>query len=193
MCCFKYLKIVFLFYLMIGDAYAQSSSLYNIFILETDLDKEERRERSFIRSLWGDKVENSVTSLPFGYHTDRDRHAGEPFVHPVWCTSVSIHSFEISGFKNSFGDFSLGLYYKRKIVFTKRLSINYGAGIIYGYDGRLKDVEGIPFRETFLVTGPINPVVGMSFDYRVTNNFSFHITGAPQIIIYGVRYRLGKI
>jgi hypothetical protein len=181
--------LIFVFLCVIGNIYSQSPS-ESIYTLDEDLEKEARKERSFGRKLWGDKVENNITFMPFGYHTDRVKHADKPIVQLFWYTSVSYNSFELAGFKNSFGDFSVGLLYKRKYIFTKRLSMHFGGGLIYGYHGRLQTTPGVPFRDTILITGPLTPVLGLSFDYRITNKVSLHVSGAPLIILYGFRYRL---
>jgi len=68
--------------------------------------------------------------------------------------------------------------------------MNVGGGIMYGYDGRLQNTEGIPFRDTFLIKGDINPVVGVELDYRFYKKWSVHTSIAPRIIIYGFRYLL---
>ena len=84
----------------------------------------------------------------------------------------------------------MALFYKRAWNFTKRFSMNVGGGIMYGYDGRLQNTEGIPFRDTFLIRGDINPVVGVELDYRFYKKWSVHTSIAPRIIIYGFRYLL---
>tara|TARA_B100000809_G_scaffold257223_1_gene298425 strand:+ start:5797 stop:6381 length:585 start_codon:yes stop_codon:yes gene_type:complete len=188
----KGLKIFLLFGFLcaIGNVYSQSESRKSMFTLDPDLEKEARKERSFGRKLWGDKVENNVTFMPFGYHTDRVKNADAPIVQYFWYTSISYNSFELAGFKNSFGDASLALFYKRKIILTQRFSVHIGGGLIYGYHGRLQNTPGVPFANTILITGPLTPVLGVSFDYRITNKVSLHLSGAPLIILYGFRFRL---
>jgi len=140
------------------------------------------------KTIWqfikGEEVKSSVTFLPFGSHTSNLD------VINVWYTSYNYKSYEVAAFKNSFGEFTLAAFYKRKQQVTKNFSVIYGLGVMYGYHGKLRDVESIPFRKTFLFTGEINPVGGVNLDYRVAKKISLQISLTPVVILYGFRYIL---
>ncbi|MDG2193932.1 MAG: hypothetical protein P8K77_03575 [Polaribacter sp.] len=141
-------------------------------------------QKTFFQSVVGDELESSITFMPFGSHTKTID------VFRVWFTAYNYKSFEISVFKNSFSDWTLGLSYKRGWKFTKNFSANYGVGILYGYKGKLKDVRGVPFRDSFLVKGDINPVASFEIDYKISKKLSIHSTLTPLVIIYGLRFYL---
>lgn len=122
--------------------------------------------------------------MPLGSHTR------PPDIFGVWFMGYNYKGFEISLFQNSFRDLTFGFSHKRVWKFTDKFSANYGIGILYGYDGRLQNVEGIPFRDSFLIKGKINPVIALELDYKIYKNISIHSNITPLVIIYGIRYRL---
>ena len=63
-------------------------------------------------------------------------------------------------------------------------------GLLYGYDGRLQNVEETPFRDSFLIKGKINLAIALEIDYEIYKNKSIHSNLTPLVIIYGLRYRL---
>ena len=148
-----------------------------------------------LKTIWGDPLESSITAMPIGLHTDFEKHSSKKRstingLHEALYFAGNYKTIELAGFQNSFGDLTVALFYKRAWNFTKRFSMNVGGGIMYGYDGRLQNTEGIPFRDTFLIRGDINPVVGVELDYRFYKKWSVHTSIAPRIIIYGFRYLL---
>lgn len=154
-------------------------------------------KKSFLKRLWGDQTKSSVTAMPIGLHTDFEKHSSKKRstingLHEALYFAVNYKNVELSVFQNSFGDATIGLFYKRTWNFTKRFSANFGAGLIHGYDGRLQFTEGIPFRDTFLIKGDVNPVIGLEFDYRFYKRWSVHTSIAPNIIVYGFRFLLNK-
>ena len=145
--------------------------------------------------LWGVPTESSVTAMPLGLHTHFERFNGREIpngLHPALYFAGNYKNVELAVFKNSFGDPSVALNYKRTWVFPKweRFTMQVGGGLIYGYFGRLQHSEGVPFRNTFLIKGDVMPVVGGELDYRIYKKLSLHVGIAPAIIIYGLRYRL---
>ena len=175
-------------------------SLLILFSINTHLvfsqnDNEERiPKKTFLQKIWGDPMESSITAMPIGLHTDFEKHSSKKRstingLHEALYFGINYKTIELIGFQNSFGDLTIGLLYKRTWNFTKRFSINFGVGLMYGYDGRLQNTEGIPFRDTFLIKGDINPLTGFELDYKVYKKWSLHTSIAPRIIIYGFRYR----
>ena len=130
----------------------------------------------------GEELETSMSFLPFGTH-----YTSLEF-NEVWYTTFNYKSFEILGFKNSFNELAIGALYKREIGLSEKFSLIYGFGIMYGYHGKLVDVPTIPFRNTFLFKGEINPLAGVTLDYRFAKHFSFQLAISPAVGIYGLRY-----
>lgn len=145
----------------------------------------EKEEKSLIKTLWGNPIENSITFMPFGTH-----YVYDPDVFGAWYTSVTYKNIEAMVFLNSKRMWTTGLLYKRAIPLSEKFSFNYGGGLMYGYHGTLATTRGIPKSLSVLFSGPINPVVGVGFDYKVSKKLSIHADLAPLIVIYGVRMAL---
>lgn len=142
------------------------------------------QRQSFWKTILGEPLETSVTFLPVGTH-----YTSLEF-NEVMYVGFNYKSFEVARFTNSFGDPSLTALYKRKKSVTEKFSVIYGFGVMYGYHGRLKDVETIPFRNSFLFKGEINPLAGVSLDYKIVKKLSLHLSITPVVAIYGLRYIL---
>ncbi|PQJ79533.1 hypothetical protein [Polaribacter porphyrae] len=149
----------------------------NVFVIHA-----QENEQSFWNILKGKELETSISFLPAGTH-----YTSLEF-NEVWYTSFNYKSYEIAAFKNSFNELTLAALYKRQIGISEKLSLIYGIGIMYGYHGKLVDVPTIPFRKSFLFTGEINPLIGLTLDYRFAKNFSFQVAISPAVAIYGIRY-----
>lgn len=148
-------------------------------------EKKEPSKPSLIKTLWGEPIENSITLMPFGTH-----YVYDPDVFGTWYTSVTYKHVEAMVFRNSKGMWTTGLLYKRAIPISQRFALNYGGGLMYGYHGTLETTRGIPKSLSVLFSGPINPVVGLGFDYKISKKLSLHADLAPLIVIYGVRIAL---
>ena len=144
----------------------------------------QKNEKSIFQSIIGEKLETSIIFMPLGFHTKH------PDIFGVWYIGYNYKGFEISLFQNSFLDITFGFSHKRVWRFTDKFSANYGVGILYGYGGRLQDVEGIPLRNSFLFKGKINPVVAFEVDYKISKKISIHSSLTPLVIIYGLRYSI---
>lgn len=143
-----------------------------------------QESKTFWETLKGKTPETSITFLPVGSHTkDFD-------LIDVWYTGFNYKSVEFAGFKNSFGDLTLTLLFKRQIELKGNFSLIYGFGVMYGYDGKLQDVKRIPLRNTFLFTGALSPLGGVTVDYKVGKKLSLQLNITPVVIVYGVRYIL---
>ncbi len=157
--------------------------------------KNNSKEKSFFKKLLGTPLKSSITAMPIGLHTDFEKHGTKKRstingLHEALYFAGNYKSWELAVFQNSFGDPVLAFFYKRAWNFTKRFSINFGIGAMYGYGGKLRNTEGIPLRDTFLIKGDINPITGFELDYRFFKKWSIHTSIAPRIIIYGFRYLL---
>lgn len=186
-------KLLLVFVLILSfSSFAQGEKLKES---EEHSKKENTRLGKIWKTIWGDQLQSSVTAMPIGLHTDFEKHGTSKRstingLHEALYFAGNYKSLELAVFQNSFGDPVVALFYKRAWNFTKRLSMNVGAGVMYGYEGRLQNTEGIPFRDTWLIKGDINPVTGFELDYRFYKKWSIHTSIAPRIIIYGFRYIL---
>ena len=162
--------------------------IITIFIVTTHLIAQQKKDtivrKSFFKKIWGAPLKSGITFMPVGTHTI------EPNVFDVWYGSYNYRNLELSVFKNSFSDWTLGLFYKRGYYFSEKFHIAYGGGIVYGYKGKLQTVDYIPFRDSFLFTGAISPIVGLDIDYKISKKVSIRSSISPLIIIYGFRYYL---
>lgn len=141
-------------------------------------------KKTFWQSILGDPMESAVTFMPTGSHTRTVDVFG------VWYTAYNYKSIEIAAFSNSYQELTFALFYKRSWKFSKRFSVLFGGGIVYGYHGKLSEVEGVPLKNTFLFTGEINPVLGIELNYRISERLSIASNIAPLIVIYGLKYHL---
>jgi hypothetical protein len=144
----------------------------------------QQQKKSIWETIKGKELETSITFLPVGSHTkDFD------FL-DVWYTSYNYKSLELAVFKNSYDFLTIALIYKRQIKLIEKLNFIYGFGIMHGYGGRLQDVIGIPFRNTFIFNGEINGTGGVSLDYRIAKKISVQLNVSPVVLVYGVRFIL---
>lgn len=158
--------------------------IISLFLLAPLCLRAQDQKKSFLQTLKGEALETSISFLPFV-----SRYTSLEF-NEFWYTTFNYQSIELIGFKNSFNELALGLKYQREIGITQKLSLIYSIGIMYRYHGKLLDVPTIPFRNTFLFKGEINPLAGLTLDYRIAENFSFQLPLSPAVGIYGFRYFL---
>ena len=167
--------------------YTYKISLVAIFLLlQTSkvCSQMQKEEKTTFQTIIGDKLESSIIFMPLGFHTKT------PDIFFVWYTAFNYEGIEISLFQNSYRDLTFGLSHKRVWRLTDKFFANYGIGILYGYNGRLQNIEGIPLRDSFLFKGKINPVVALEVDYKISKRLSIHSSLTPLVIIYGLRYNL---
>ena len=132
---------------------------------------------------WGSTPENGIYILPGGFHTDEiEKYVNFKFI------GVSYKKYYIASFENSFGLQTTTIGINKNFKKKKKLSIGYTAGLLYGYKGKLSKVRGIPFKNTFLFKGDINPVIGLSLSYKINNKLEFISLIEPLVIIYGFKF-----
>ena len=144
----------------------------------------QENKQSIFKILKGKELETSVKFLPIGLHTS------DGSIVNAFYVGYNYKSFEIAAFKNSYDDITLLALYKREIELYKKLSFIYGLGVMHGYNGKLQNVKGIPFRNSFLYSGAINLSGGFILDYRAYNKISLQINISPVVLVFGVRYLL---
>ena len=138
-------------------------------------------KKKLINKLLGEQLETNIIFLPIASYNS----GGDSFT--LSYVGLSYKSFEISEFTNSYGELTSGFLYHRVIKLTSQLSINYFLGVLYGYNGKLANKPRIPFSETFLFKGNLNPGAGFSLDYKINKIISFHIRFVPNITMFGLR------
>lgn len=158
--------------------------IFILFIVTISTYSQNKEKKSFWNKLKGKQLASAITFLPVGSHTTDIDFIG------VYYTSYNYKSLEFAVFRNSFKDPTFMVTYKREIPLSDKLSLMYGAGLMYGYKGRLQNTSGIPFRKTFLFTGNINPTAGIELDYKISKKVSFHANIASLVFVYGLRYWL---
>jgi hypothetical protein len=129
--------------------------------------------------VFGTPASNSVMVLPAGTHVF------DPDVVDFMFVGLTYESVMLSTFVNSFGDRTYFLAAKRNWIDNEKYDVGYAFGLIYGYDGRLAEVGDIPFKDTFLFNGPVSPLLGLTSNYHVTENFSVNLTLQPLVVLYG--------
>jgi hypothetical protein len=140
------------------------------------------KQKSFFKKLWGSPIESSIIFLPYATHT----YSGDFFGN--WYTGGSYKGFEAAFFLNSHRNWCVTLLYKRAWKITKRFSVDYAFGALYGYKGRLHNIRKIGITNNFLFAGPVNPIAGLELDYKISKKFAFRIDIIPLVIMYGFRY-----
>ena len=153
--------------------------ILNIFVINS-----QEKKKSIWEIFKGKELESSIKFLPFGLHT-----SDGSFVNAFYL-GYNYTSFELAAFNNSYDDLTILALYKREIELYKKLSLIYGLGLMYGYDGKLQNVSGIPFRNSFLYSGAINLSGGVILDYRAYKKFSLQINISPVVLVFGLRYIL---
>ncbi len=135
-------------------------------------------------AIWGKPVRDSIFFLPVGSHT-MDGHQGLKFFQLAGGT---YKTFYLMTFINSFGQRVVSAGIERYFWQWRRLSLGYGAGVMYGYNGNLSTVHGIPFNNSFLFKYDLNPVVVGLADIAITKRFQLSFVIAPLVVAGGLRY-----
>ena len=141
-------------------------------------------DANFFTFLWGKPVRNSIFYLPIGTHTRNGKRKLTYFQ----LMGGTYKTFYLMTFINSFGDrvFSAGV--ERYFWKFHRLSLGYGAGLMYGYQGKLSTVYGIPFKNSFLFKYNLNPVIVGIADFAITKRVQLSFVLAPLVVTGGIRF-----
>lgn len=131
--------------------------------------------------LWGKPVKSSIFYLPIGTHT---RYLVLTYFQLI---GGNYKTFYVMTFINSFDDRVVSTGVERYIWQWRRLSVGYGAGLMYGYKGNLSTVGGIPFKDTFLFKYNLNPVIAGIADIALTKRVQMTFVLAPLVVATGIR------
>lgn len=145
-------------------------------------------------SLWtffyGTTPKNGIFYLPYGFHTTNRDYKGNTRSRDFRSFQLMggvYHSFYLSTFINSFSDRVWSLGIERDVFKLYRLHFGYGAGLMYGYRGKLADVDGIPFRRTFLVKHNINPLIVLTSHIDISEHVELKFVLEPLVIAGGIK------
>lgn len=133
--------------------------------------------------LAGTAPENGIFFLPVGYHTQYERRVTRNDLAGAVYRSVAVGTFV-----NSFDDRSWFLVWLRRVVATPHFEVEYFAGVVGGYRGRLQETTGIPFRKTFLWRGDVNPVVSLNLGVVLAPNLRLQMMVSPLMTCTGIKY-----
>lgn len=120
-----------------------------------------------------------------------------------WHPSTSLNFQNISGinlvayskksliggtFNNSFGDRVWFLGVTRTLISKNRFGLDYSAGLMVGYKGRLAASISGPLKPLF--EGNLNPYIAISPYYQISDRLEARILAAPPNIVgFGLKYR----
>ncbi|MGB1284075.1 MAG: hypothetical protein ACPG44_06375 [Polaribacter sp.] len=169
--CIRRKNILFLFVIV-----------FSVSTLSAQQKKNTTAIKTFLQELWAENLKDGLVFMPIASHTTSSD------ISNIWYTSYSYKNLELAVFKNSYEDWTLGLLYKRTWYLSEKVYISYGGGIMYGYKGKLGLTGNVPFRNSFLFTGPINPAIGIDLDYKIDPKVSIHVTISPLVVTYGLKY-----
>lgn len=154
-------------------------------LVYTQTSEDINKPESFWSKVWGKSPENGIKFLPFATHFQKSEN---PFIHGTFYTAANYKSWEVAVFNNSYNDFSMSFFYLRKVKIYKGFSLDYGGGFLYGYKGRLKEIDAIPGNDTFMYSGNLNPTYGFGLEQKLSNKLSISAMCNPAVIIYGLKY-----
>lgn len=134
--------------------------------------------------IYGEPVRDGFVYLPFGIHT----RAEEKAISNNGLLGVVYNSLAFGTFINSFDDRTWYLASARNIISYNGFGLDYLAGVLYGYKGRLSTIDVIPFSNTFLFKGNLNPVVTISAYYEISEKFEIRTMITPLVVLTGIKY-----
>ena len=146
------------------------------------------KKRSIFSYIWGQPVKNSIFYEPLGSHT-KDGHRKLKWFQ---LAGFTYHSFFAMTFINSFNDRTYALGMQRYVYQNKIIALGYGFGLMYGYNGRLANVGGIPFRNSFLFKYDINPLACLLADINLSKRVKMSFVITPLVLTVGLRILIGK-
>ncbi len=157
---------------------------------QSDLPAAQPKETpSLLQRVYGTTPKPSVLYHPWRSHYWPYQDIG--YTHLYGATYKSIAYFS---FINTYRERCHLVAFRRNWVESKRWTVAVGAGINYGYDGRLYFAQSIPrwIRETYLFKTDLNPMAGLDISYRIAPNLHAQLVFSPIFVTWGASYQLGK-
>ena len=141
--------------------------------------------KRLIDFLYGKPVNDGFIYLPFGAHTNSERFKE---ITKQNMLGLFHNSFGFGTFVNSFDDRIWYLVHGRNVVSYNDFGLDYYVGAIHGYKGFLSTLPGLPFHDTFIFKGNLNPIISMGAYYQLTDQVQLHTVFLPGIVLAGMKY-----
>jgi hypothetical protein len=138
-------------------------------------------KRGWLSAVWGTPLEDGIFYLPYGLHHNSTRIDGFQLVGGIY------RSLYAMTFINSDGDRTWSVGFERNVYSYRRLRLGYGAGLVYGYGGRLADSPHLPLAHTFLFEHDINPVLGVPAHLVITKRVQLESFVTPLVTLGGLK------
>ena len=153
-------------------------------MLAAPMDSPPSSRATRLKALWGTTPADGLFYMPYGFHNDSSKLETFGLVGGIFKTAF------LMTFTNSYGDRTWALGIERDLFQFHRLRFGYGAGLMYGYDGRLAESHGLPFRDTFLFKHAVNPAVGVPLHVDISRHVQFEAFLTPVVSLGGVKIAL---
>ncbi|HXH71654.1 MAG TPA: hypothetical protein VNI58_02445 [Mariprofundaceae bacterium] len=144
----------------------------------------DEEQNAFLTFLYGKTPKDGIVFLPYGMHTQTK---SKKIAHNN-LIGVVYDSFSAGTFINSFNDRTWYLVLIRNIYASHGFGIDYFAGALYGYKGKLATVRGVPFRNSFLFKHNLNPVISVDGWYEFSDHLQMQVMLTPLVVLGGVKY-----
>jgi hypothetical protein len=133
--------------------------------------------------LRGTAPQDGIVLLPIGYHPQHRFHLVDNQL-----IGLVYHSMAAGTFINSYGDRSGYLVWVRDLYSSSHFGIEYFAGAVVGYNGRLAKTGGIPYKNSILWKHDVNPVVSFNVYYSFSKHVRAQIMVSPLVYSGGLKY-----
>ncbi|RMH16782.1 MAG: hypothetical protein D6698_09240 [Gammaproteobacteria bacterium] len=145
---------------------------------------QQSKGNALLTFIYGKAPKNGIVYLPFGMHTQ----SKSKDVSTNNLISITYNSLSAGTFINSFHERTWHFGVTRTIYSTHGFGIDYFAGVLYGYKGKLARVNHIPFRNSFLFKYNLTPGASLNVWFEPTNHLQLQILYTPLVILSGVKY-----
>lgn len=126
--------------------------------------------------LYGSMPQNEIYFFPYSEHFVPGNEGSNQV---NWLTGATVHSVTFGAFRNSFNYISLFVGVKRHLLTWKRLALNYSAGFMSGYHGKLLgDAK-------YLHRG----VLSVLFNHNVNP----YVEITPKVLTFGKHFYIGMM
>ncbi|WP_156826924.1 hypothetical protein [Geopsychrobacter electrodiphilus] len=139
---------------------------------------------SVLKFVYGKSVRDGILILPYGIHTQTK---SKSIAHNN-CFGLVYNSFSVGTFINSFHERTWYLVAIRNLIAYHGFGLDYFAGVLYGYKGKLATVSGVPFRNSFLFKHNFNPILSLDTWYELTDHIQLQVTYTPLVVLGGIKY-----
>lgn len=142
------------------------------------------KSSAVIGFLKGRTTEDGVYYFPFGWHTNDAPTLGNIMNNNV----IALSKGPIVGgtFINSYKDRTFFLGAIRTVYTRGRIGLDYSAGLMVGYKGKLSSDTDGGLRNA-LFEGNVNPYMMLTPYYKLTDNLDIRLLVVPHVILIGLK------